>query len=263
MHVLTGVRKIAGALPERNVLEHGAACRGPFMGGGRAYGVEQIATRGAGEGAEAHGRVGHAERRVADLRDRHRQFLRHDGHGIEIRGLALIGGHAGGGVALDVFDGDESLARGERQVLGGHVVLPIDEGLVLGSGIRHRQSTEIAFDAARERIDGECAWRRGGGAGRGNHARAGFGAVGQGFGQIEHAAAGTGGALGFRGLAGDERFQRIAPGKLAARLREQMHARGEAPGHQHGIAIDGLEHAHGCRRALARRAAAQRDAGDA
>jgi hypothetical protein len=124
--------------------------------------VEQIAARGAREAAEARRRVGHAETREPHLRDRHADRLGDDRERVQIRGLALVGGHAGRGVALDVLDRAEALARRERQIARRDVVLPIDEGL---SARRRRpcgQRTEIGVAAAqrarRKAARGARAW---------------------------------------------------------------------------------------------------------
>ena len=94
-----------------------------------ALGIEQIAARDAGEAAERRGRVGHAKGGETDPRDRQLEILRHDRERIEVRGLALVGGHAGRGVALDVLDRLKSFARGELHVARGDIVLPVHEGL--------------------------------------------------------------------------------------------------------------------------------------
>src|ERR1019366_5721360 len=103
MHSFTGPREIPRALPEADVLENGAFRRRPFVRGRRTQRIEQIAARDAGENTETHRRVGHSKGRVAHLREGAVELLRHDRHRVEIRRLALIGGHTGGGVALDVF----------------------------------------------------------------------------------------------------------------------------------------------------------------
>ena len=48
---------------------------------------------------------------------------------MHVRGLALVGRHAVGGEALDVLDRAHAFAHGQPDVLGGDVVLEIDEGL--------------------------------------------------------------------------------------------------------------------------------------
>ena len=46
----------------------------------------------------------------------------------DIAGLALVGAHAERRVALDVLDRGEALARRQRDIGGGHVVVQIDKG---------------------------------------------------------------------------------------------------------------------------------------
>ena len=76
-----------------------------------------------------HRRVRRPEDRGADLGDRAAGDLGHDREAGDVRRLALVGRHAERGVALQVLDRAEALVVGERDVLGGHVVLEIDEGL--------------------------------------------------------------------------------------------------------------------------------------
>jgi hypothetical protein len=64
---------------------------------------------------------------MADLGDRRLADLGHDGERIEVRRLALVGAHAGRGVALEVLDRDIALAGGEVHIRGGDVVLEVDE----------------------------------------------------------------------------------------------------------------------------------------
>ena len=47
VHVLAGLREVAGALPLADVLEHGAVRRGPVVDRRRAHGIEQLAARAA------------------------------------------------------------------------------------------------------------------------------------------------------------------------------------------------------------------------
>ncbi len=151
MHIFAAARKIARALPQADILEHRAARLRPGVGGGGAHRVEQVAARNAGQAAEGDGREGHAERGQSHLRQGHLKALGHDGHGVEIRGLALIGGHARGGVALDMLDGLKALARRQRQIARGHIVLPIDEGFLAARRVRLGQGAEISLAAARGR----------------------------------------------------------------------------------------------------------------
>ena len=77
------------------------------------------------------GVIGRAERRQADLGHRPVERAGRDREPVHVRRLALVGRHAGGGVALDVLDRAHALAHGELDVLGRHVVLEVDEGLHL------------------------------------------------------------------------------------------------------------------------------------
>ena len=129
VHVLAGQREVAGPLPQAHVLEHGAVGDGPVV---RSAWCERDRTACRGSGprkrAEGHRRVGRPEGRRADLRHGLVERLGDEAQRGHVGGLALVGRHAGGGVALDVLDRLEALAHGEPDVLGGDVVLQIDEG---------------------------------------------------------------------------------------------------------------------------------------
>ncbi len=113
-----------------HVLEDGAVRRGPAVD-------RRLARRGRtgcsrdrpAKAAEGDRRVGLAEGGEADGRHVSAQRLGRDAEGVHVRRLALVGRHAGGGVALDVLDRAEPLAHREADVLGGDVVLEVDEGL--------------------------------------------------------------------------------------------------------------------------------------
>src|SRR3546814_570119 len=79
--------------------------------------------------AEGDRRVGRAEGGDADLRQGPADLAGDDADGVQVAHLALVGRHAGGGVALHVLDGAIALAQGELQVGGGDVVLLVDEVL--------------------------------------------------------------------------------------------------------------------------------------
>ncbi len=140
VHVLGGVREVVGALPGADVLEYRAPRSGPSVHRGLADGFEQHASRVAGEGTEGHGRIRHAECRVADIRNRSLQYIGDDTQGVHVRRLALVGCHAGGGVALDVLDRAEAFARCRPQVLRGDIVLEIDERRAAG-GVGRREDS--------------------------------------------------------------------------------------------------------------------------
>ncbi len=93
------------------------------------HGIEQITAGLPGKQAEGHRRIGRAERGEPDFRHAAPGNLRHDAQGVEVGGLALIGRHPCGGVALHMLDGAEPFARRDAQVPGGDIVLEIDKGL--------------------------------------------------------------------------------------------------------------------------------------
>ena len=86
--------------------------------------------RGPAIGAEREGRIGRAERGDADFRNGLARGFRENAEAVEVRGLALVGGHAEGGVALGVLDQFIAFALGEFEIGSGHVVLVVDEVLV-------------------------------------------------------------------------------------------------------------------------------------
>src|SRR3546814_8767287 len=71
--------------------------------------IEQIASRPPGECAEADRRIGRAKGGQTDLRDGAAGRAGNNSERVEVGQFALIGCHAGGGVALHVFD------RGDRK----------------------------------------------------------------------------------------------------------------------------------------------------
>ncbi len=101
----------------------------PVMHRRAARRVEEIALGMVDDGAERHRRIGRAERGEPDLRDRLAERIGGNGKAVHVGRLALVGRHAVGGVALDMLDGAHALAHGQADVLGGHIVLEVDEGL--------------------------------------------------------------------------------------------------------------------------------------
>src|SRR3546814_18077871 len=67
--------------------------------------------------------------------------------------FALIGCHAGGGVALHMFDRGEALPRREQDVFRGDVVLPVHERL--GPRLRHRHWRRANISAATVAMEDE------------------------------------------------------------------------------------------------------------
>ena len=90
--------------------------------------LEVLGGMQARQRADRDGNMRRARQCHARFRDRAACQLRHDGKAADIRRLALVRRHAERRVALQMFDRPEAFARGERDVVGGHVVLEIDKG---------------------------------------------------------------------------------------------------------------------------------------
>ena len=142
VHILARAWEEAGTLPHADILEHRALAHSPAVHGRAAHRVEDLAACLPRETREGDGRVGHAEGGEADRGNRFAESARGVVQGVDVRGLALVGRHAGRRVALDVLDGTEALAHREVEVLEHHIVLEIDEGLGAGyGGLGARQAT--------------------------------------------------------------------------------------------------------------------------
>src|SRR5690606_27408349 len=131
MHVFAGFREIPCAPPQRHRLESRAMLFGPAIDWRLARDIKQFATIVAAERAEGGRRIGRTEGGETHLRRRALERIGCNGQTIDVGRLALIGRHAVGGIALDVLDGVEALAHGQTNILGGHIVLEIDESLGL------------------------------------------------------------------------------------------------------------------------------------
>ena len=119
----------------------------------RRIGIEQIAARGSGEGAEGHRRIGRAEGREPHFGDRFLLRGGGDGERVHVGELALVGRHAGGGVALDVLDRAHALLHRKLDVLDADVVLEVDEGLdaAVAEDMQRRAERRRRKPAARRR----------------------------------------------------------------------------------------------------------------
>ena len=137
VHVLARPWEIPGAFPLADILEHGALALGPGMGRGPARRIEQRPARMVDDRAEGDRRVGRAEGGQPDLGDLLAERLGGDGQPVHVGRLALVGRHAVGGEALDVLDRTHAFMHRLPDVLGGDVVLEIDEGL--DRGVRRRR----------------------------------------------------------------------------------------------------------------------------
>ena len=90
-----------------------------------------MAREGASKGTEAHGRIIGPEGGGANLRDGFARGTCQKGDAVHIRKLALIGRHAQRGITLGQLHILVAFACGQRQVLGGDIILEINESLVL------------------------------------------------------------------------------------------------------------------------------------
>ena len=157
---------------------------------------------------------------------------------VHVRKLALVGRHAGRGVALDVLDRAHALLDRQAHVLGANVVLEIDERLRapvrVNGGLMDRRVGERWKNAA----DGVGARCRRDEPGRCRRRAPGRVAFGERARKIEGRIAGAGRPLALRRRSRLEELQRLVESKLAARLREQMHRGRPSARHEERVAGD-------------------------
>ncbi len=127
LHVLTGLRVEARALPLADVLEDGPGGDVPVVQGGDPLRVEQPPAVAAGQGGEGHRRVRGPERGGPGVLHRDPEQLGGDPGGDDAGGLALVVRGADGRVALDVLDGAQAGADGTGDVGDRRVALQVDE----------------------------------------------------------------------------------------------------------------------------------------
>ena len=235
MHVLARLGEVPGTAPQRDRLEDGALFLGPAVDGRLTRDVEQAAAIVACKGAEGGRRVRRPEGGEANLRRRLLHGIGRDDQAVDVGRLALVGRHAIGGVALDVFDGAEAFAHGQTDILGGDVVLEIDEGLGGGGVPVGRQLT------ARRAGEGDLAGDGIGGCSAGKarigcRGETGRRAFGERRGKAEVTIARTGAAALFDMLGRQEDLAILAPFELALGMREQVQAGVPATAHQQSVA---------------------------
>ena len=126
-----GLREVLRAKPCAGLDEDRSARRGPHMRRRKSCRTIMLAAMVAGERADRDRREWGPKGRRAGLRDGPARELGHHRERVDVRGLALVGRHPERGVALEVLDRAEALARGERDVVDGDIVLEIDEGFLL------------------------------------------------------------------------------------------------------------------------------------
>ena len=158
----------------------------------------------------------------------------------DVAGAALIGAHAEGGVTFQMLHRVIALALGESEILGGDVVLQIDEALAAASaGERHRPQR------FQWRL-GEVVTTRCAGTGRRREARHArrfcprLLAFAQAIAEGEAAPRRACRALCLTGLVGHEARNALVVAELSLGLGEQMHGGVPAARHAQQIAVDAL-----------------------
>ena len=85
------------------------------------------------------------------------RFCARDGERVQIRGLALVGRHPRGGIALQVLDRLEAFLGRELHVAHGHIMLKVHERLELAGGLCGGERPEDRACAPGGRFDAEAA----------------------------------------------------------------------------------------------------------
>ena len=237
MHVLARLREIPGATPLRDGLEGGAMRLGPAIDGRLAGQLEGLAPHIAREGAEAGRRIGGPEGRQTDLRRFLAKRVGGDHQAVDVRHLALIGGHPVRRVTFDMLDRTHALAHGKPQILGGHVVLEIDEGLGLAGATVGGQFLLAAAGAGAVALDLEATFRDGE-PHRLHRRHSGRIAVDKGGLVSPKPAARTGDLAGLGLVIGQEGLAVRIPGERPLGVREQVQGRRPAARHQQCVAGD-------------------------
>ena len=226
VHGFLALGEVPGAFPLADIFEDRAVAFRPFVGGGAADDIEELTAAVADQRAEGDRRVGRAEGGGADLGNRPVQGIGDDGEGVHIAGFALIGAHAGCGVAFDMFDRAKAFAQGQFEVFAGHIILEIDEGTLA-------RPVGWTLPAGRDVVGRVVAdaWRCDAAAARAD----GFIQAG---GMVEGAIGGAHGSDAVMRAFGFEGRDRIIEVKFAAALGEQPGVGVPAAGHPQHIGGD-------------------------
>ena len=126
---IAGPAVIPGPQPRTGLDEHGGIGSVPVMERRAPDRAEVMADAAPRKRTERHRCVGRPE---GGCHAHACTLTAHPGHqadGVQVAGLALIGGHAERGVALQVLDRDKTLITRDLQIARGHIGLEIDEGL--------------------------------------------------------------------------------------------------------------------------------------
>ena len=174
--------------------------------------------------------------------NRHAERLGQQREPDDVAGLALVGAHAERRVALQVLDRAVALARGERDVADGDVVLQVDEALVAVVAAPGRPTAAAAAPAGRRRgVAGATAQPSAGAAEPRRAAAASAGAwpSASAAASAEAAVARRPAAtIGSGDASGTKVAQRVVVAQRAARLREEVHGRIPAARHGDEIAVE-------------------------
>ena len=150
------------------------------------------------------------------------ELFGHQRQADDVARLSLVRSHAERRVPLQVLDRLITLARRQGDVVGGDVVLQVDEAL--GTRGRGRNGPERLQCTARLRHRARCSQRDGSADARTlGRSDAGAVAFDQRGRQVEAAIGGPGRQDGQRRRVGHEGGKRIVVAQLAACLREQVH----------------------------------------
>ena len=117
------------AEPTTKVFEQTSPLGMPVMSWHALERLDALAAAPPSNGVDRHWLKRWAELGCAYLRRRALRECAHQSNGIDIACLALVGGHAHGGVALKVFNRAKILLRRQCHVAGRDIVLQIDEDL--------------------------------------------------------------------------------------------------------------------------------------
>ena len=100
-------------------------------------GDDQFTGIHSADGAEADRRHRGAERGGAHIPGGASELRRHVADDMRVAGLALVGCHAGGGIALDVLHRGVVFPQRQVDIRRGDVILEVNEGLGAGGTVRH------------------------------------------------------------------------------------------------------------------------------
>jgi hypothetical protein len=244
VHVLAGTGKITGPLPVADVLVDSAVAFVPRVHGRAAGLQEQCPAALSGYGAEGQWRIGRPERRRSQAFNAGVPQLREHPQCVQVRSLALVGAHPGGGIALEMFDVPVAFPNRQHDIADGGVVVELVE--MLFRTLAHRVVAWDGPEGSRglllEALGRGCVRRTGGEPRIRRRRGAGLEPLPEAVAEIEAAPAGAGATVGIgdMALAGNEGVDIIVEMQLSPRLAEQVDRRSPAAGYRHHGTTDAL-----------------------